>query len=88
MQPKFTDQKLALTYPCEWAYVLIGTSEADLRSAIEAIVARKHHTVTLSHLSEKGNYLSLKVFVVVHSDEERTSIYRAFHNHPATKLVL
>lgn len=88
MQPKFTDQKLALAYPCEWAYVLIGASEADLRSAIETIVAEKSHTVALSHQSANGNYLSLKVLVVVHSDEERRSIYHAFHNHPATKLVL
>jgi putative lipoic acid-binding regulatory protein len=88
MQPKFTDQKLELSYPCEWAYVLVGSSEADLRSAIETIVGEKSHTVAHSHLSAKGNYLSLKVFVVVHSDEERTSMYRAFHDHPATKLVI
>jgi putative lipoic acid-binding regulatory protein len=80
--------KLELTYPCEWVYVLIGASEAYLRAAIETIVAQRSHTVALSHTSTQGKYVSLKVLVVVHSDDERTGIYHAFHDHPATKLVL
>ena len=77
-----------LTYPCEWVYVLIGASEVELRSAIEHVVANKRHTVALSHTSAKGKYISFKVLVVVHNDDERTGIYHAFHTHPATKLVL
>jgi putative lipoic acid-binding regulatory protein len=80
--------KLQLTYPCEWAFVLIGANEEELRSAIENVVADKSHTVTLSHSSTNRKYVSLKVLVVVRDDDERTNIYHALQNHPAIRLVL
>jgi putative lipoic acid-binding regulatory protein len=88
MHDQQSQPKLQLTYPCEWAYVLIGANEEELRSAIKNVIADKSHTATLSHTSAKGTYVSLKVLVVVRDDDERAKIYNAFQRHPATKLVL
>lgn len=83
MQPR-----LELTYPCEWPYVVIGPDESDLRHAIADIVQDRTHTVTHSHTSSNGRYVSLKILVVVHTEEDRVGIYRALHGHPATKVVI
>ncbi|MER3524264.1 MAG: DUF493 domain-containing protein [Ignavibacteria bacterium] len=83
MQPR-----LKLTYPCEWPYVIIGRSEDELRAAVHEIVQNRSHTVNLSHMSAQGRYISLKVLVVVHSDDDRIGIYRALNDHPATKVVI
>ena len=80
--------KLQLTYPCEWPYVVIGASETELRIAINEIVSNRSHTVALSNASTSGKYVSLKVFVVVHNDEDRVGIYDALNDHPATKVVI
>lgn len=80
--------RLKLSYPCEWPYVIIGRSENELRDAIRQIVYNRTHTVTFSHASAHGRYVSLKVLVVVHSDDDRIGIYHAFHEHPATNVVL
>ncbi len=83
MQPR-----LKLSYPCEWPYVIIGRSEMELRAAVREIVQHRTHTVTLSHMSAHGRYISLKVMVVVHNDDDRVGIYRALNDHPATKVVI
>ena len=83
MQPR-----LKLSYPCEWPYVVIGRSEEELRDAIRQIVSHRTHTITFSHASLSGRYVSLKVLVVVHSDEDRIGIFQAFHEHPATNVVI
>ena len=79
---------LELTYPCEWPYVVIGADEGELRSAIKIIVQNRTHTITLSNTSAQGKYTSLKVLVVVRSDEDRVGIFEAFKDHPATKVVI
>lgn len=83
MQPR-----LRLSYPCEWPYVVIGPSEEELRDAVRNIIRDRTHTVNLSHTSANGRYVSLKVMVVVHSDEDRVAIFRALHEHPATRVVI
>ena len=88
MKDESVRPKLQLTYPCEWPYVVIGISESDLRNAVGEIVQEQTHTVSLSRSSARGNYVSLKVLVVVQSDAERTRIYEALNKHPATKLVI
>ncbi len=80
--------RLELSYPCEWPYVLIGSDEAELRSAVKNIVQNRTHTITLSNTSAQGKYVSLKVLVVVRSDEDRVGIFEAFKNSPATKVVI
>ncbi len=80
--------RLELSYPCEWPYVIIGLEEADLRSAVQDIVQNRTHTVAVSNTSARGKYVSLKVLVVVLSDEDRVGIFEALKNHPATKVVI
>ena len=81
-------RRLQLSYPCEWTYLVIGPDETDLRLAIHQIVQDRTHTVALSNTSASGKYVSLKVLVVVYNDEERTGIYYALNDHPATKVVI
>ena len=80
--------RLKLSYPCEWAYTVIGADENDMRLAIAQIVQNRTHTIALSKMSAHGKYVSLKVLVVVHNDEDRTGIYFALNDHPSTKVVI
>jgi putative lipoic acid-binding regulatory protein len=88
MHDQQSQAKLQLAYPCEWAYVLIGVSEEEMRSAIRHIVADKRHTVAVSNRSARGTYVSIETLVVVRNEEERTHIYHTLQSHPAIKLVL
>ncbi len=81
-------QILQLTYPCEWPYVVIGVHEDDMRIAIKDVMQNRTHTVSLSNTSTGGKYLSLKVLVVVRTEEDRLGIYRALKDHPATTIVI
>lgn len=88
MSDSGSQPRLELSYPCEWPYILIGANEVELRSAAKDIVQNRTHTITLSNTSAQGKYISLKVLVVVRSDEDRVCIFQAFKNHPATKVVI
>jgi putative lipoic acid-binding regulatory protein len=88
MKDDVIQPKLQLTYPCEWPYVVIGANENELRAAIANIVQNRTHTISLSHTSAKGKYISLKVLVVVLTEEDRLGIYHALNDHPATKVVI
>ncbi len=88
MREQSEQRRLDLSYPCEWPYVVIGEDEESLRVAVKATVDLRHHTITVSHTSAQGKYLSLKVLVVVHSEEDRIGIYEALQDHPSTKIVI
>ena len=83
-----TQPQLKLTYPCEWPYVVIGPDESELRLAVAGIVQHRTHTIRHSHTSARGKYISLKILVVVQSNEDRIGIYSALNEHPATKVVI
>lgn len=82
------DHKLKLEYPCPWEYKVIGTDEVSLRQAVTEVIGLREHTVSLSNTSSRGKYRSLRIELIVISEQQRTGIYHALKAHPNVIMVL
>lgn len=82
------DHKLKLEYPCPWEYKVIGTDEGMLRQAVTEVIGLREHTVSLSNASSRGKYRSLRIELVVTSEQQRTDIFHALRAHPDVIMVL
>lgn len=85
---KHIDQKLQIEYPCRWLYKIIGTEKDALIAAVSEIFAGSEHTLTFSHASRTGKYISLNLEVAVHSEEARNFFFTALRQHSSIKMVL
>ncbi len=68
--------KLEITYPAKWQYKVVGTNRAMLEREVIDVVFEKDYTISFSHASSGGKYVSLSVDVVVDSEEERNLIFQ------------
>ena len=84
----FRDEKLHLSYPCQWVYKVIGSGQEQVRSAIDEVVEGHDYSVTYSNTSRTGKYCCLNVEMIVDSEQIRTEIYSALVSHPIIRLVL
>lgn len=84
----FSNEKLQLTYPCQWTYKVIGAGEEILRLAISDILSDRDYSVTLSNQSRTGKYCCLNLRMTVDSDEDRTQLYDALRRHTLIRLIL
>jgi len=82
------EQKLALDYPCEWTYKVIGSAEEAIRAAIADILVEKAYDLAFSNVSRTKKYVALNLTVQVENESERQALYMALHQHPALKMVL
>jgi putative lipoic acid-binding regulatory protein len=84
----FDDQKLELTYPCNWSYKIIGMSHEALQSAVEELLENREFTTAVSKTSKGGKYCSLGLELLVHSDDDRHSVFEQLKQHQHVKMVL
>ncbi len=82
------DQKLELTYPCDWRYKIIGRERALLEQAIHDVITEREHKLTHSNASCSGKYISLNLDLLVHNEDDRQFIYEALKAHQHVKMVL
>ena len=82
------DYKLQLDYPCLWTYTIIGSIHDDIRRAIAEVIGDADHSLTFSHNSKTGRYLSLNLQMTVYDETQRVGIYHSLCNQRAIKLVL
>lgn len=88
-EQNFCEQrKPEITYPCDWEYKVIGTSEEKLREVILAACAPDIPSITLANVSSKGVYFSLNVSLVVKNEEMRLRIFSHLQNSPDVKIVI
>lgn len=87
-KPFSCKEKPSIQYPCAWTYKVIGTDEAELRSAIETVLGKDNLLISRSHTSSGGKYISLNAEIVVEDDESRLKHYQNLKNHIAVKVVL
>ncbi|MBI4793540.1 MAG: DUF493 domain-containing protein [Deltaproteobacteria bacterium] len=85
---EYIDQKVAVSYPCQWLYKIIGTEQDALVMAVNGIFAGTDHTLTFSNSSRTGKYVSFNLEVMVHSEEARNFFFAALREHSAVKMVL
>ncbi len=81
-------EKPDITYPCSWAYKVIGEDCTLLKDVLERACAPHHPKISHSQTSRKGKYHSLQAELVVPSEEVRLAIYQQLQAEPAVKIVL
>ncbi len=80
--------KLELEYPCEWEYKVVIRSEHNINPITKEIFEAREHIVSSSKTSSKGKFNSFNIKLTVHSDEDRTDIYKKLHSHERIKMVV
>jgi len=81
------EQKVQIEYPTIWRYKVIGVNARKTREAIERVTKRPI-TITFSKQSSRGKYQSFNADIMVHSEEERESIYQALKACEDITMVL
>ena len=82
------DEKLELTYPCNWSYKLIALDKEVLRQAVLDVIDEREHKITHSKNSKGGKYVSMNLDMLVHNEDDRNFIYEALKQHQNIKMVL
>lgn len=82
------DCQVEIPYPCSWTYTVIGPDRAGMEMAVADVVGEVKYALAFSHVSSAGKYCSLKLELVVETEEHRTGLFHALRNHPAIKAVL
>jgi putative lipoic acid-binding regulatory protein len=83
-----TTPELELDYPCQWEYKLILSTEHDVTLIVREILEERIHTVRKSQNSNKGNYASYTLSVLVHNADDRKMLYHTLKAHKHIKFVL
>jgi putative lipoic acid-binding regulatory protein len=81
-------QPAALTYPCPWAYTVIGTDRTLLQDVIIAACSPCEVTIREGKSSSKGTYHSLTAELLVPSEAVRLRIYETLKSSPLVKIIL
>ncbi len=88
MISNLNNQKIEITYPCEWEIKIIGSDEKIMRNVTDCILEERSYTVLRSNASRTGKYLTLKIKLVLQSAEEKQDIYAKFTSDKEIKFVL
>lgn len=81
-------QELKLDYPCHWQYKAIVESGVSLDTIITQILDTREYKLKPSKNSKKGKYESHTITVLVHSDDDRKTIFETLKNETQIKFVL
>ena len=75
-------------YPCDWGFRIIGTHEKLIRQLVAEIAGDLEHTLEESNTSAAGNYVSLRLTVLVRDEEHRNEIHQRLTADESVKMVL
>lgn len=77
-----------IKYPAEWSYTIIGNNSELMRKAVESIIQPETYSIEESHRSSNAKYTSLKISLVVFSQQERHKYFNQLGSHEDIKIVL
>lgn len=80
--------KAQIDYPCVWQYKLIGMDRQAMQAAVSNQLGDAPYSLSDSHQSGGGKYLSMNLEVTVENNEQRIELYQTLAGHPAIKVVL
>ncbi|MCF6339894.1 MAG: DUF493 domain-containing protein [Sulfurimonas sp.] len=83
-----SDKKIELIYPCSWSYKIIGCEEEAIEVAINDVIDSRERSLTHSHNSKGGKYVSMNLELLVHNEDDRNFIYEELKKHQDIKMVL
>lgn len=82
------DKKLEIEYPCNWVYKVIINAHCNIKHVVENVIGDRTYQVVKSNNSKNKTYESYKVSLLVHSDDDRTSLFHEFKKEDCVKIVL
>ena len=77
-----------IEYPCRWIYKVIGKDFTRVRQAISEVITDRKYSVDNSNSSSKGAYVSVKIELVVETEDIRNLIFNKLKQHQNIKMVL
>lgn len=83
-----SQHKVDISYPCEWTYKVIGTSDNKVEKAIKEVFKNKKYKLKLSNRSSKGKFVSFTLKTTVESEEERLKFFHDLTKHENINRVL
>ncbi|PID72243.1 MAG: cytoplasmic protein [Desulfobulbus propionicus] len=93
MKKKFTPidsqaKKPKIEYPCPWQYTIIGFDCNAITALVADILEDEQYILTQGNASSGGRYVSMKLELIVLSEEQRLTLHNQFAQHEAVKIVL
>ena len=82
------DQKVQIDYPSNWEYKVIAVSEDLIKEAVKDVIDERMHSLTHSHNSKTGKYVSMNLDMLVHNEDDRNFIFESLKKHTNIKMVL
>ncbi len=82
------DKKLELEYPCNWDYKVIVNAHCNIKHIAKNVLGERIYKISQSNNSKDKTYVSYKISLLVHSDEDRVALFQAFKKEDCVKIVL
>ena len=83
-----TPEKPEISYPTEWSYKIVCSSEEEVRAHLLEILENVEHELSAGNASSSGKYVTLNLKLVVDHEAHRLRIYEQLTGHDAVRLVL
>ncbi|MEA1914245.1 MAG: DUF493 domain-containing protein [Campylobacterota bacterium] len=83
-----SNETLELDYPCSWKYKIVGNSHELISCAMKSLFEKREYALKLSNSSSKGKFHSFSLELIVHDEQDRTSVYKQLKSHCDIKYVL
>jgi uncharacterized protein len=80
--------KPEFTYPCPWAYKVIGRDPGRLREIVAETLSGCIYSAAPTRGSKNGAYHCLTVQMTVDSEADRIGLYERLRSHPEVIMVL
>lgn len=81
------EKRPQIEYPCEWSYRIIGDDIKKMVEAVENAVLNLEYDLQASNISNKGNYFSINLKVMVENEVVRDLVYEKLTKHKNIKMV-
>ena len=82
------DKKLALEYPCNWDYKVIINAHCNIKHITKNVLGERIYKILQSNNSKEKTYVSYKISLLVHSEEDRVALFQEFKKEDCVKIVL
>jgi len=82
------DKKVQIEYPCNWDYKVIINAHCKIDHIVKNVVGDRTYKIGKANNSKNKTYMSYKVSILVHSDDDRVALFHEFKKENCVKIVL
>ena len=82
------NKKVELEYPCNWDYKVIINTHCNIKHIAKNVLGERIYKIAKSNNSKDKTYVSYKISLLVHSDEDRVALFHELKKEDCVKIVL